>query len=213
MEVLKKIIAKISYGLVMQSILNQFEKIGFRIEPFLLYQEGVFSNYPEGWEDSFTDYEIGFLGPEDMKVIGAIPGRAYFNEERLFARLEEGKKCLGLKCNGDIAAFSWCDFESCHSKLYEFPLKKYEVYLFDAYTLEAFRGKKIAPYLRFKCYQELQNLGYSKIYSYSLLFNKPAIKFKQKLNARPLSLGIKVTIRKKWSRSWIIKKRNSLDGQ
>ena len=91
MEVLKKITAKIRYELVMQSILNQFEKVGFRIEPFLLYQESNFTNYPEGWEDSLTDYEVGFLGPENMKVIGAIPGRAYFNEERLLARLEEGK--------------------------------------------------------------------------------------------------------------------------
>jgi hypothetical protein len=206
MEVLKKIIVKIRYGMVMHSILNQFVKIGFRIEPFLLYQEGIFTNYPEGWEDSFTDYEVEFLGSEDMKVIGAIPGRAYFNEERLLARLEEGKKCLGLRCNGDIAAFTWCDFENCHDKLYEFPLKKDEVYLFDAYTLEAFRGEKIAPYLRFKCYQELQNLDYSKFYSYSLLFNKPAIRFKKKLNARPLLLGLKVTIRKKGSWSWIIKK-------
>lgn len=211
MEVRRKIISKIRYGMVMQSILNQFIRIGFRIEPFLLYQEGIFTNYPEGWKESFTDYEVGFLGPEDMKAIGALPGRLYFNEERLLARLEEGKKCLGLRYNGDIAAFTWCDFESCPSNLYAFPLKKNEVYLFDAYTLEAFRGKKLAPYLRFKCYQELQNLGYSKFYSYSLLFNKPAIKFKQKLNARPLLFGLKVTIRKKGNWSWIIKKYNNIN--
>jgi hypothetical protein len=197
----------------MQSILNQFAKIGFRIEPFLLYQEGIFKDYPEDWEDNFSDYEVAFLDSQNMKILGAIPDRAYFNEEKLLARLEEGKKCLGLKCNGEIAAFTWCDFESCHSKLYQFPLKKDEVYLFDAYTLEAFRGKKLAPYLRFKCYLELKNLGHNKFYSFSLLFNKPAIKFKQKLNAKPLLLGLKVIILRKWSWSWIIKKYNSPDCQ
>jgi hypothetical protein len=153
----------------------------------------------------FDEYAIGFLGPEDMKEIAEIPSRK-ISEEVLLARLGEGKKCFGAKYHGKLAAFTWCNFESCSDPIYRFKLKDNEVYLFDAYTLESFRGKNIAPYLRFKCYEALKALGRNNFYSLSLYFNKPAIKFKKKLNARPLILGLYINVLGRWDRTWKIKK-------
>jgi hypothetical protein len=135
-----------------------------------------------------------------MKEIAKLP-----NSKLRLARLEEGKKCLVVRHQGSLAAFSWFDLESCHSSLYKFKLNEGEAYLFDAYTLKPFRGKDIACHLRFKLYQELEAMGRNNLYSITEYFNKPAVRFKKKLNSKPLILGIHIRLFKKWSRSWKIK--------
>jgi hypothetical protein len=146
---------------------------------------------------------MGFLTSEDMKEIANSKRKE--SERELVARLNEEKKCFAAKYHGKLAAFTWCDFESCHDEFYTFTLKENEAYLFDAYTLMPYRGQNLAPYLRFKCYQALEALGRDRFYSISLYFNEPAMKFKRKLNAKPLILGLYIGLFKKWGRSWKIK--------
>ena len=99
-------------------------------------------------ERTFDRYEVTFLRAEDMEEIARIPGRNFTSDD-LRRRLDEGQRCLGMKYEGRIAAFTWCDFTFC---LFEqnrlFPLRDDEACLFDAYTLEAFRGHDLAPFMR-----------------------------------------------------------------
>jgi hypothetical protein len=53
-----------------------------------------------------------------------------------------------------------------------------------AYTYEKFRGKNLAPYLRYKCYEELYEKGITKCLSITQYFNKSSLKYKAKLNAK-----------------------------
>jgi hypothetical protein len=69
------------------------------------------------------------------------------------------------------------------------------------YTMDDFRGKNLAPYLRYKSYEILKELGRDKIYSVSVLFNSSAIRYKEKLNAKNLKLILYIELFKKlkWS--------------
>ena len=70
----------------------------------------------------------------------------------------------------------------------------------------SYRGKGIAPYIRYQLYKELTKLGRNKLYSISDFFNAPAIKFKKKLNAKSHKLILFIEIFNKWRFSLLIKK-------
>jgi hypothetical protein len=56
------------------------------------------------------------------------------------------------------------------------------------YTRDSYRGKNLAPYLRYKSYEMLKQIGRDKLYSVSDYFNSPAVKFKKKLNTKKIKL-------------------------
>lgn len=200
MYYLKHIWAKFKYNPFMRVVLDGLTKMGIRISPYYVVLEGLFNRSLPDLEKGFDEYEIGFLGTEDMKEIYAIPGPdRTFSEEDLLLRLKEGKKCLGLKYKKEIIAFTWFDLAEFSCRFYRFSLKEDEAYLFDAYTLMPFRGKGIAPYMRYQCYKALAKLGRNKLYSVSGCFNTPSIKFKMKLNAKLLELGLYIELFKRWS--------------
>ncbi len=205
MYYLKRMWLKARYSSPLRLIFDGLGRIGIRINPYYVVLEGLFNGSLPHLETGFDEYDIGFLGPQDMKAIAAIPGRN-ISEEKLILKLRENKKCFGLKYRGELAAFTWCDLDEYNFGDYRFSLKKNEAYLFDAYTLMSFRGKRIAPYLRYQCYKELTKLGRNKLYSISDYFNTPSIRFKKKLNARFLELGLFIELFKKWHFSSRLKK-------
>ena len=184
------------YKLALRLLIDALSQAGLRIEPYQLFSEGLASApRPRG---AFGDYDISFLGPDDMLEIASIPGRNVTHDD-LLRRLHEGKRCLGIKHEGRIAAFTWCDFAAC---LFEtdrlFLLKDDEACLFDAYTLEAFRGHDLAPFMRYRCYEELAKIGRTHCYSVTVLFNVPAVRFKKKLNAKVVELWVLLEIFRRW---------------
>ncbi|MHC4843946.1 MAG: GNAT family N-acetyltransferase [Planctomycetota bacterium] len=212
MDVTEKIRQKYREGQLTEAIVKKLKTVLIRrldqvlkITPFYLYQEGIFRDDWQSFANEFDQYEVNFLGYEDMKEIETLSRGDWSSEERLLGRFNDGEKCFGAKYQGKIAAFTWSNFESCHDKRYKFPLRDDEAYLWDAFTIPSFRGKGIAPYLRFKFYEELQKLGRNTFYSITLCSNKSALRFKKKLNAKPLILAIHVRLLKKWSWSWKIK--------
>jgi len=70
--------------------------------------------------------------------------------------------------------------------------------LFDLYTLISFRGRGIAPYLRYQMYKELFRLGRKRLYSISNRYNTASIRFKTKLNAKILYSGVHLELLKRW---------------
>lgn len=184
------------YAFALRLWIDALSQAGLRIEPYHLFLEGL-ASAPRG-DRGFENYDVGFLLAEDMREIALIPGRNFTYDE-LLARLNEGKRCLGIKYEGRIAAFTWCDFTAC---LFEddrlFPLRDDEACLFDAFTLEAFRGHDLAPFMRYRCYQELAKIGRTRCFSVTVLFNAPAVRFKEKLNAKVIELWILIEVFKRW---------------
>lgn len=186
------------YGFVAQMLIDVAAKFGMRIEPYHLFMEGLgngrIPNAPTGLEG----HEIGFLEASDMRSIAGIPGRNFSNED-LVRRLQENMRCLGIKHRGEIVAFTWFNLEACTFESQRlFSLRENEAHLFDAYTAESFRGKSLAPYMRYRCYEELAKLGRTRCYSFTAVFNTPAVRFKQKLGAQVLELRMLVELLQRW---------------
>ena len=119
--------------------------------------------------------------------------------------LKEGKKCYGAKYKGQIVAFTWVSLDESNYEWHKLQLKENEAYLFDMHTAKAFRGKNIAPYLRYQSYRVLKNMGRNKFYSISQFFNTPSKKFKKKLNAKFLGLHLTIRLFKKYKWNWKLK--------
>ena len=77
-----------------------------------------------------------------------------------------------------------------------------EAYLAGMCTKNEFRGKNIAPHTRYRAYEVLRDMGKTTYYSYSGVFNAPALRFKKKLQARFLWLGLSVVIFRKHRWHW-----------
>jgi len=186
-------------------VIDGLWKMGVSVRPLYIFREGLSEEGPAELEGGFEGYELGFLGYEDMEAISNIPFRNT-SLEQLSLRLGEGKKCFGMKDGGELIAFTWCDFDTCNFEGFRFDLSEDEAYLFDMHTLDAYRGKGVAPYLRYQAYRELRLLEKKRLYSISDRFNTSAVNFKLKLNARIIELGLLVELFGKWRFARTIRK-------
>jgi GNAT superfamily N-acetyltransferase len=105
-----------------------------------------------------------------------------------------------------VIAWMWSNLNFCDSRLLQFPLRENEAYLTGANTLEEFRGRNLAPWLRLEFYRRLRDRGKTKICSITEYFNRPAFAFKKKLGAKPLGLYLHVLLFKKLAFTFRLKK-------
>ena len=200
----KNLLGRIRYGTLFEAIQYRLESIGISLSPYYWIQEGLTGDTIPDSKGNFEGYSFEFFGLDEIKSI--VESKAWkYSEEQLVSWLKDGKKCLGAKFQGQIAAFMWIDLAESNCKWYRFPLKDNEAYLFDMYTMKSFRGKGIAPYLRYQSYKVLKDMGRSKCYSYSDFLNAPSIKFKKKLNAKFLKTGLYIQLFRRYHWNWIIK--------
>lgn len=202
----KYIRQKAKYSHPLRLLVDGLWKLGISVRPLYIFQEGLSDAKIPEWEGKFDGYELEFLDMKDMGAISSIPFRNASSLDQLSRRLREGKRCLGMKHGGELVAFTWCDFEKFSFEGFWFDLADDEAYLFDMYTLVPYRGRGVAPYLRYEIYRELDLLGKKRLYSVSDCFNTPAVKFKLKLNARIIELGLLVELFGKWQFGRTIKK-------
>ncbi len=201
---LHRLSQKIRYNNIFRLLFDLLGKIGIKISPFYLVVEGLSRDIPEFESDLFKSYKFEYFDSKDIAAIAALKER-YFKEEELLKRLENGSKCLGLKKDGEIAAFTWFNLNQCPYGGYSFILKENEAYLFDAYTLLKYRGMKIAPFIRYQCYKELKKQSRTTLYSISEMLNKQSINFKKKLGARFVLMGIYIRFFNKWKFSFPVR--------
>ena len=191
-----KISKKIHHGLLLHVIRSRLALIGFEISPYYLMKEGIGNFNPPEIKGNRTDYTTGFLGHEDMVLINR--NAPEWDLEELLDRLKTGKRCFGVKYNDEIAAFFWISYESCSFKALNFKLNENEAYFTDMQTMEQFRGKNLAPFLRYQCMNILQELGKDTFFSVTEYFNTSAVRYKMKLNAKKLKLNIFLKLFKKY---------------
>lgn len=204
----KKIQVKVRYGLALQAIRYALMKVGIEFSPYYLYRDETNGTDIPEIKGIFDDYSCELLKPEDMKVIGAI-NYVGFSEDKLLSLLEAGEKCIGLKHKGEIVSFMWVNFIEFNYKSTVIHLKDNEVYLWFGYTMESYRGKNLAPYLRYKSYKILKEMGRDSFYSISDYFNTPAVNFKKKLNTKKLKLILFIQLFNKLHWSFTLKSYNS----
>lgn len=176
------------YAMGARIAMDSLAELGLRIEPFDVCLECRSSMSRSSANDD--EFSMMFLTESDMSEAAAMrKGRV--SEEDLIRRLRAGSMCLGARSKGELIGFTWCstralNFESHHLM----DLTDGEASLFDAYIIEAFRGRGIAQLMRHRCYEELATVGRTRCYSVTAIFNTPAARFKQKLGASIAGRGI-----------------------
>jgi ribosomal protein S18 acetylase RimI-like enzyme len=197
------VVNRIKQAIDQNSLLRRIygkSKLIVEIYPYYLVEEGLSDNKEQDFKPGLDKFTVGFLGTADMQTIAASPEEDS-SEDILLERLANDWLCLGLKYHDHIAAYMWCNLRECSSNLLPFQLEKHEAYLTYAYTFKAYRGKNLAPHLRYQLYVYLAQIGRTKLYSITKATSTPARRFKEKLKAKPLKfyLHVKFFKRLRWN--------------
>jgi hypothetical protein len=192
----------IKNGLFWHGIRNTFAKIGFDFMPYF-WEIGSIDIEPPRIRGDESKYQLSVFGEEEITFIkNNIIGIAH---KDLMNDLKSGDTCLGIKNDGEISVYSFIKHQNFSIRGREFVIKPSEGYVHNTYTFEAFRGKNLAPYLRYQCYEYLKDKGIDKYYSMSEYFNKPTLRYKQKLNVKPQKLYLSVILFKRWEFNFTLK--------
>ncbi len=163
------------------------------IKPYYLIQEFLFEEENLNLRLKLDGCTVGFLTPTEIKAISANP-EVPDSEDDLLKRLTNGCQGFGIKHNGEIIAYMWCNLRECNHWSLPFLLKEDEAYLFDARTFKAYRGNNLAPYLRYQLYEHLKGIGRNKFFSISVALDTSSLNFKKKLKAKPIKLYLYVDV-------------------
>lgn len=182
-------------------------RMEIRVIPFYYVKEllppdipGDLTALPEGF-----DFEV--FGEKEIAIITSFPEQdAPFTGAHLRESLKRGHTCLGVKHQGEIVAFTWFALDATHSKLHPVAMQPNEAYLYNMYVLPEVRGHNLAPILRFKSYEILRTMGRDTFYSITLTSNQASWRFKQKLNAQRVFLGLYVDFLGRFDGRWTLRR-------
>ncbi|GGW64414.1 acetyltransferase (GNAT) family protein [Winogradskyella epiphytica] len=193
----------IQHGLFWHGVRNNLAKIGFDFMPYYWVKEATSPFEPPQIRGSNKNFKVSTFGEDEINYIkNTIIG---IEQKDLLSDLKNGEICIGLKDNDTIAAYMFIKCKPFTFRKRYFKLSPGESYLHSMYTFEDYRGKNLAPYLRYHSYKHLQGLGIEHFFSVSEYFNKSTIKFKKKLNSEPVKLYLSVVLFKKWTKNFTLK--------
>ena len=193
----------LKHGLFWHGVRNNLAKIGLDFMPYYWVEEANSPITPPLIKGETTTYEISKFGETEINYIkDTIIG---IEQKDLLADLKNGEMCIGLKNDNQIAAYMFIKCQPFIFRNRSFNLKDTESYLHSMYTFESYRGKNIAPYLRYHSYKYLEKENIKTYYSVSEYFNKSTIRFKEKLNSKPIKLFLSVVLFSKWSFNYTLK--------
>ncbi len=193
-------------------VIDCLDKLGIRLSPYAVVTEGL-GNVSPPPEPCGAAYEYRFLDTTDMTQMANLSEHGV-DCETLVRRLQEGSFCYGALRDCAIVSFVWCNLSVCTFSAPSLrDLKADEGYLFDAFTVESFRGRGLAPYVRYRLYRELGARGRSRFYSVTQAANAPANSFKSKLGARPLESGIRIRLMRRWGLTVRLRQYEPADGR
>lgn len=183
---------RLRHGLILFTLRNVLMRLGLNISPYYWVQEGLNNIEEPKIKGNPEDYPISYFDRNDILEISKT--KTAYKPEVLLNEYDKGKKCIGIKYDGEIAAFMFIQFDDVNIYKRTFELKNNEAYLELMYTYNEFRGRNLAPYLRYCCYELLRKEKKNNLYSISAYFNRPAQKFKKKLNAKNLALYVYIEV-------------------
>jgi len=185
----------IKNGLFFHGVRNQMAKFGIDIMPYYWVQEATEHIKSIEIKGGSDNYKVSFFDEDDIKIIkNSIIG---IDHKDLINDFRNGQLCVGIKHFEKIAAYMFIKRKDFSFRKKTFIIKENESYMHSMYTFEEYRGKRLAPFLRYKCYELMKEKGVDINYSVTEYFNKSTIKFKQKLNSKHLQLYVSIILFKK----------------
>ena len=193
---------RIRHGLFLFTLRNALTRIGLDIAPYYWYREIKNGAEKPEIRDSFKDYELYYIGLDEIGIMNNIMG---LTTKELEQNLSMGQICIGLKRGKEIAALLFVDLQDFVFKGRSFKIKDKEGYLLNVYTFQAYRGKNLATYLRYHCFELLENYCVEELYSIVSYFNTSSIKVNKKLNAQKLKLYLYIGLLKRYHWNFLLK--------
>ena len=144
------------------------------------------------------DFQLAYIGEERMDELASLAGRNTPIED-LQMRFMCRNLCLAVQKDQQIIAFSWASFGLFQFESYMFQLMENEAYLFDAYTVPAYRGRGLAGVIRRQLHRDLAAMGRARFYSVTLRNNTSAMRFKHKMDGRVVDHGFYIRLFDRWS--------------
>ena len=159
----------VKHGLFWHGVRNRLARIGLDFMPYYWEVGSIDIEQPQ-LRDEASNYVLSKFGKEEIAYIQSkIVGIAHKN---LLRDLSEGDTCLGLKKDGEICVYTFIKHGPFSFRGRKFDIKPFEGYVHNTYTFEAYRGKNLAPYIRYQCYKYFENIKNSKIDLFEIsLFN------------------------------------------
>lgn len=194
----------IKHGMFFQGVRNRLGQAGIDIMPYYWTLEGTENITSPEVKGGNSDFSISRFSVEDLDKAQLIITGPYY--KNLSSFVKEGQVCVGIKENNNIVAFMFIKSDSYFFRGKTFLLGKQEAYLHSMYTFEAYRGRRIAPYLLYHCYEICKELGFTRVYSISEYFNKSSRRFKQKLKAKQVALYLSFVIFKRYKKTVLLKR-------
>jgi len=194
---------RIRHGLILHSFFNLLLRIGVSIYPYWIEVEGLHLADEPGIRDDKSLYRIG---PVDEAVVLELYENLHWNTEELIERLASDCHTVGLFREEALTAFMFMRYRSFTFKGNHISLSENEAYLDNMYTYEDYRGRSLAPYLRYQGYKLLKSEGKTRCLSITQCFNTSSLKFKAKLKAEHSELWLNIGLFKKTSWNFRLKK-------
>ncbi|GGW27871.1 hypothetical protein [Arenibacter certesii] len=193
----------IKNGMLLFGVKNRLARIGITIMPYYWVQEEFETCAEPQIKGDVSEFKVRELNLDELMLVSK--GIENLHLDVLEKQYNECLLCLGLEHNNQIAAYMIIGVKDLHFRGRLFPINNNEAYLSSMWTFHDFRGRNLAPYLRYKSYQVLKEQGRDIKYSISEYFNKSTLKFKNKLNSKPLQLFIYFDLFGKWKRNYLLK--------
>jgi len=194
-------------GFILNTIYAGLKQKKFEVHLVYLFSKDILDEIDLDIQPKIEPLEIEHLKPSDMKYL-AVKAERDYSEDMMLQMLSEGKICIGIKYKNEIVSYGWANLKSCKNNpfSFSFELKENEAYTYGNRTLSAFKGKALAPYQKYHMYNHLAQKGRTKIYSLVLFSNIPSIKYRRKLNDKPLKLFMSVKFLNKYHWNIILKR-------
>lgn len=181
------------YGLATQEVLDRLSTtFGLVICPYYLVCEQIQPGVEPHLANNGDEFQVRYLTEDDMEFVAEHAAQKR-PTDALVRKLRSGSQSIGFFVNENLAAYTWFRLDRAPVPIWMkdlFRLEQDEAYLFDAYVLPAYRGRRLAPLLRYRAYQELQKIGRRRLYSVTLAFNASSRRFKQRLQAKEVELRL-----------------------
>lgn len=197
------VLYRIRHGLVLMSIQNLLLRIGIDVGPFWIEREGLDLCQEPKLRDNKDLYQLRYL---EIGNVFDLFEKLRWRTDTLRKELPEEYKVVGLYRGNDLAALMMIRFREFRCGAKVFRLQENEAYLENMYTYENFRGKNLAPYLRYHCYKILAESGINSCYSLTQCFNTSSRKFKAKLGAQHQELYLHIGLFKRFRKTFLLKR-------
>lgn len=151
-------------------------KLGVGLHPYFLVREGRRSVTPPEPRARCTYRR---LEARDLERTARLDAGEWPDFHRAFDR---GDLCVGALFEERVVALTWATFGHLHAVGHQLiALRPGEAALYGAVTHPAARGLGLAPRVRWEMYRLLRERGHETLLSLSFAFNRPSLRFKEKL--------------------------------